>query len=110
MPHWADVIVSTTPLGIGLVVGLEVTTPVSAKGRYKEVGESGRPRPNDTPNNEVLEKAHKSAIRAVVSKVELESPTQAGVLLGLASAPSLRDPLREREATSPWDQGCTTMA
>lgn len=118
IPHWAEVTVSMTPLGMGLEVGLGVATPVSAKGRYKEVGERGTPRPKDTPKREAaLKNAHTSATKTMLSKVELGMPTQVGavgvLLLALllllevvAAPPSLSEPLIERDATSPWDQGC----
>lgn len=116
IPHWAEVSVNMTPLGMGLEVGLGVATPFSAKGRYKEVGERGTPRPKDTPKRVALENAHTSATNTMLSKVELGMPTQVGavwvlllvlVLLEVVAAPpSLSEPLIERDATSPWDQGC----
>ena len=74
--HTADCRVSVTPVGRGLL-GMVVIMPEKARGRNMEVGESGMPRPRDTPNAVREENAHTSAVSTMPSRLEEVTPTQA---------------------------------
>ena len=84
-----------------------------------EVGESGMPRPRDTPKAVKGENAHTSAVNTRPSKLEEVTPTQAvlGVVPreggGAATPPATwgdRDPVSVKKATSPCVQACPVSA